>query len=58
VAASRLEVEFRAVEGGTEVVLTHSAWEEFGDRGAGLRDRYDTGWNLVFERLETHASVG
>jgi DNA-binding transcriptional ArsR family regulator len=58
VAASRLEVKFRAVEDGTEVVLTHSAWEEFGEDGAGLRDRYETGWDLVFERLETHASVG
>lgn len=58
VAASRLEVTFRAVEGGTEVVLTHSAWEEFGEEGSALRDRYDTGWDLVFERLEEHAGVG
>jgi DNA-binding transcriptional ArsR family regulator len=58
VAASRLEVKFLAVEGGTEVVLTHTAWEEFGEAGSALRDRYDTGWDLVIERLEAHASVG
>lgn len=57
VAASRLEVTFRAVQGATEVVLTHSAWEEFGEEGATLRERYDTGWDLVFERLEAQASV-
>jgi DNA-binding transcriptional ArsR family regulator len=58
VAASRLEVAFKAVEGGTEVVLTHSAWEEFGEEGVALRDRYDTGWDLVFDRLEAHAAAG
>jgi hypothetical protein len=51
-------VKFLAVEGGTEVVLTHTAWEEFGEAGSALRDRYDTGWDLVIERLEAHASVG
>jgi len=56
-AASRLEVTFRAVEGGTEVVLVHSAWEEFGEDGAALRDRYDTGWDLVLDRLEGHAGA-
>lgn len=56
VAASRLEVTFTAVEGGTEVVLTHGAWEEFGAAGTSLRDRYDTGWDMVFKQLGVHAA--
>lgn len=56
-AASRLEVTFRAVEGGTEVMLTHTAWEEFGDKGASLRDQYDSGWDVVLKRLEGHAGA-
>lgn len=49
-AASRLEVTFRAVEGGTEVVLVHSGWEEFGERGVVLRDNYEGGWESVLSR--------
>jgi DNA-binding transcriptional ArsR family regulator/uncharacterized protein YndB with AHSA1/START domain len=49
-AASRLEVRFRAVEGGTEVVLVHTGWEEFGDRGSALRDNYESGWDTVLAR--------
>ncbi len=57
VAASRLEVTFRAVDGGTEVLLIHSLWEEFGEDGGPLRDRYDTGWDVVLDRLEEHAKA-
>ena len=57
VAASRLEVTFREVEGGTEVVLVHSAWEEFGEEGSALRDRYETGWDLVLKQLVEHAGA-
>ncbi|HEX6338114.1 MAG TPA: metalloregulator ArsR/SmtB family transcription factor [Jiangellaceae bacterium] len=57
VAASRLEVTFRAVESGTEVVLVHSAWEEFGEEGSALRDRYESGWDLVLKQLEEHAGA-
>ena len=56
-AASRLEVTFRAVEGGTEVVLNHSSWEEFGEDGVMLRDRYDSGWDVVLKRLEEYAKA-
>lgn len=54
-AASRLEVTFRAVEGGTEILLTHSMWEEFGEDGVRLRDQYDGGWDVVLKRLEHYA---
>jgi hypothetical protein len=33
-------------------VLTHHAWERFGAEAAGLRERYDIGWDTVLERLE------
>lgn len=56
-AASRLEVTFRAVEGGTEVLLTQSLWEEFGQDGIPLRENYDTGWDLVLKRLEDCAQT-
>lgn len=54
-AASRLEVTFRPVDGGTEVLLEHSAWEEFGEQGDALRKDYDTGWDLVLGRYRKEA---
>lgn len=54
-AASRLEVTFRAVAAGTEVLLEHSAWEEFGERGPQLRNAYDTGWDQVLNQYR-HAA--
>lgn len=50
-AASRLEVRFRTVDEGTEVLLEHSGWEEFGDEGMQLRERYDGGWEHVLDRF-------
>jgi DNA-binding transcriptional ArsR family regulator len=57
-AASRLEVSFRPVAAGTEVLLEHSAWEEFGESGGKLRDDYDTGWDLVLGRYRQGAEHG
>jgi DNA-binding transcriptional ArsR family regulator len=54
-AASRVEVRFRPVEAGTQVLLEHSGWEEFGARGAELRERYAHGWGPVLERFTTAA---
>lgn len=54
-AASRVEVRFRPVDGGTQVVLEHSGWEEFGDRGAELRDGYAQGWDPVLDRFTAAA---
>jgi DNA-binding transcriptional ArsR family regulator len=56
-AASRVEVRFRAVPLGTEVELTHTGWEEFGDRAAELRANYDSGWDPVLLRFATRAGA-
>ncbi|MEJ3749877.1 metalloregulator ArsR/SmtB family transcription factor [Actinomycetes bacterium KLBMP 9797] len=55
-AASRLEVTFQPADGGgTEVLLEHGAWEEFGDRGPELRENYNTGWDAVLARYREGA---
>ncbi len=46
-AASRLEVRFVPVPAGTEVLLRHDGWEEFGEQGSEHRGSYDQGWELV-----------
>jgi len=48
--AQRIDVSFRAIEGGTEVTLTHAGWDRLESRGAERRDEYDGGWVLVFEQ--------
>ena len=45
-AATDVEVAFSPFGEGTDVVLTHSGWSARHD-GAGARDRYDGGWELV-----------
>lgn len=50
-AASRVEVQFRATEVGTEVRLEHTGWEEFGAQAAVLRESYDAGWGPVIRRF-------
>lgn len=53
VAASTLEVRFSALSGGkARLDLEHRGWEEFGQEGVGLRDRYETGWDIVLGSLE------
>lgn len=56
VAASTLEVRFEPVEGGTEVVLEHRGWEEFGVKGRELRENYQSGWDAVLAPYETAAT--
>jgi len=46
----RVEVVFSAAGSGCRVTLTHTGWEEFGDRAVEMRDGYDSGWDLVFVR--------
>jgi uncharacterized protein YndB with AHSA1/START domain len=48
--AQRIDVRFRAVEGGTEVTLTHAGWDKLERRGIERRDEYDGGWVFVFEQ--------
>jgi uncharacterized protein YndB with AHSA1/START domain len=58
VASSVLEVEFVAVDEGTELRLEHRGWEEFGDReGTELRGQYDPGWDAVLAPYERNAAV-
>jgi DNA-binding transcriptional ArsR family regulator len=53
VASSLLEVRFTPLsEGKTRLDLEHRGWEEFGPEGAGVRDRYETGWDAVLRPLE------
>ncbi|OED39649.1 hypothetical protein AB833_14735 [Chromatiales bacterium (ex Bugula neritina AB1)] len=48
--ASEVSVSFTALsDGKTEVRLTHSRWEAFGDKAADMRNGYDNGWVGVFE---------
>ncbi|HEX6255519.1 MAG TPA: metalloregulator ArsR/SmtB family transcription factor [Euzebyales bacterium] len=56
VAASRLEVRFSAVDGGTRVDLRHDGWEELGDVAADRRAGYDTGWEPVLDRFVDSAA--
>ena len=44
-AATSVDVRFAAQSGGTRVTLTHGGWDR---RESGARDKYATGWQLVF----------
>jgi len=49
--ASAVEVKFTPLNNGhTQVVLTHSRWEAFGDKAEEMRAGYDGGWVGVFEQ--------
>ncbi len=45
-----VEVRFREVSGGSEMILIHSGWEARGDDGLSVRDNYDSGWDYVLEK--------
>jgi len=42
-------VGFQAVDGGTKLRLEHSGWERLGERGAAVRESYQTGWDEVLD---------
>ena len=46
--ATRVSVRFHPSDGGTEVMLTHEAWDARED-GSTARDSYDRGWEVVLE---------
>jgi DNA-binding transcriptional ArsR family regulator len=53
IASSIVEVWFTPLsEGRSRLDLEHTGWEEFGPEGAELRDRYETGWDVVLRPLE------
>jgi uncharacterized protein YndB with AHSA1/START domain len=57
--AQQVELRFSAHPGGTRVELVHTGWERLGSEGAGMREQYDRGWNLVFvERFGGYARSG
>ena len=51
-ATTAQEVELRFLEsgGGTRVELEHRGWDVLGERGAEVRDNYETGWVPVLAR--------
>ncbi len=49
--ASLVEVRFSALENErTQVELTHSNWEAFGDMAEMMRGGYGSGWVVIFEQ--------
>jgi uncharacterized protein YndB with AHSA1/START domain len=44
---TEVQVEFTAVDGGTEVRLVHTGWERLGDGAAESRAGYAEGWPRV-----------
>jgi uncharacterized protein YndB with AHSA1/START domain len=42
--ATRVEIGFAPVPGGTRVSIVHGGWERLGARGPGLRERNQRGW--------------
>lgn len=45
-----VEVTFQLAGEGSRIDLVHSGWEHLGERAAGIRANYDTGWDLVLGR--------
>jgi len=45
-----VEVTFQPVGEGSRLDLVHVGWEHLGERAAGIRANYDTGWDLVLGR--------
>ena len=48
--AQEVEVTFTEQEGGTRVELTHTGWDELGEKAKETRSGYDSGWDLVLGR--------
>lgn len=52
-----VDVRFREVSGGTEMILLHTGWEARGETAPGIRDNYDSGWDYVLEKY-TGSTLG
>ncbi len=46
--AQEVELTFTPDRDGTRVRLEHRGWEKLGDRAEAARERYNSGWELVF----------
>jgi len=56
--ASLVEVRFTSLgENRTEVELTQSNWEAFGDMAEMLRGHYGSGWVIIFEEAYKNACM-
>ena len=56
---SKVEVRFTALaDDRTQVVLTQSNWENFGDMAEMVHSGYGTGWSVIFEQAYKEACGG
>lgn len=56
---SQVDVRFTPVDDGcTHVELTQSNWEVFGEIAAGIRDGYNKGWSIIFQKKYKAACGG
>lgn len=55
-AATRLEVRFSAVAGGTAVRVVHDGWAARGAQARDKRDQYDGGWPATLAAFAAHAA--
>jgi len=46
-AATEVKVRFAADGAGTRVELLHRGWERLGAEGGGVRESYESGWEVV-----------
>lgn len=53
--ATSIEVSFRQIVGGCEIILIHTGWESRGNQAVAVRGEYDTGWDLVLGQLTAFA---
>lgn len=56
--ATHVAITFRSTTEGTEVTLVHDGWTARGEDWRGMRDNYDTGWDLVLGRIPGSVVVG
>ena len=56
--ATHVEITFRQTSDGTEMTLVHDGWEARGADALRVRESYQTGWDLVLERLPGAVPVG
>lgn len=55
--ATHVEISFRQTAEGTEMTLIHDGWEARGADAQGVREGYETGWDLVLGRVPGSAPV-
>ena len=56
--AQEVELSFTDTGVGTRVELEHRGWEILGDRAAGTREAYDSGWAGVLSLFVEHCRGG